>query len=196
MLHAKRHTMETIDWRAAAAARGLEVSDLARHVGTQIQGVDLGDDHDAEMVAIAPAIIEQRTGTFDPKTYKDRYQEALRELIEAQDQGAPHQAAARPRRRRSRSRRSFIDASRHCSYRYPVAERGRRGLLSGQPRSLRGGARRHERCNTRNPLLLRDGPARSRQSSHIQYSYLIAIRLTPNIGHLTINFIAHSTSTV
>jgi Ku protein len=153
-------------------------------------------DLDAEMVAIARAIIEQRTGTFDPKTYKDRYQEALRELIEAQDQGAPHQAAARRRRRRSRSRRSFIDASRHCSYRYPVAERGRRGLLSGQPRSLRGGARRHERCNTRNPLLLRDGPARSRQSSHIQYSYLIAIRLTPNIGHLTINFIAHSTSTV
>jgi DNA end-binding protein Ku len=38
---------------------------------------------DAEMVAIAKAIIAQRTGTFDPTTYRDRYQEALQQLIEA-----------------------------------------------------------------------------------------------------------------
>jgi DNA end-binding protein Ku len=44
-------------------------------------------DLDAEMVAIAGAIIEQRTGTFDPNTYQDRYQEALRELIEAKMNG-------------------------------------------------------------------------------------------------------------
>ena len=43
---------------------------------------------DAEMVAIAGAIIGQRTGTFDPSTYRDRYQEALRELIEAKMKGA------------------------------------------------------------------------------------------------------------
>ena len=30
---------------------------------------------DAEMVAIARAIIAQRTGSFDPTTYRDRYQE-------------------------------------------------------------------------------------------------------------------------
>jgi len=39
------------------------------------------------MVAIAGAIIKQRTGTFDPSTYRDRYQEALRELIEAKIKG-------------------------------------------------------------------------------------------------------------
>ena len=33
---------------------------------------------DAEMVAIAKAIIAQRTGAFDPSAHKDRYQEALR----------------------------------------------------------------------------------------------------------------------
>src|ERR1700674_5567998 len=44
-------------------------------------------DLDAEMVAIAGAIINQRTGTFDPSTYRDRYQEALRELIEAKMKG-------------------------------------------------------------------------------------------------------------
>src|SRR5215468_3260974 len=42
---------------------------------------------DAEMVAIAKAIIAPRTGSFDPMTYRDRYQEALRELIEAKMKG-------------------------------------------------------------------------------------------------------------
>jgi len=40
-------------------------------------------DLDADLVAIASAIIRQRTGTFDPSTHRDRYQEALRALIEA-----------------------------------------------------------------------------------------------------------------
>jgi hypothetical protein len=44
-------------------------------------------DRDAEMVAIAGAIIKQRTGTFDPSTYTDRYQEGLREVIEAKMKG-------------------------------------------------------------------------------------------------------------
>lgn len=44
---------------------------------------------DAEMVAIAKAIIAQRTGAFDPSAYKDRYQDALRELIEAKMKGLP-----------------------------------------------------------------------------------------------------------
>jgi DNA end-binding protein Ku len=44
-------------------------------------------DLDAEMVAIAGAIIRQRTGNFDPNTYRDRYQEALQQLIEAKMKG-------------------------------------------------------------------------------------------------------------
>jgi DNA end-binding protein Ku len=44
-------------------------------------------DLDSEMVAIAGAIVKQRTGNFDPSTYRDRYQEALRELIEAKMKG-------------------------------------------------------------------------------------------------------------
>jgi DNA end-binding protein Ku len=44
---------------------------------------------DAEMVAIARAVIAQRTGIFDASTYRDRYQEALRELIEAKVKGLP-----------------------------------------------------------------------------------------------------------
>src|ERR1700757_2104384 len=44
-------------------------------------------DLDAEMVAIAGAIIRQRTGHFDPSAYRDRYQEALQQLIEAKTKG-------------------------------------------------------------------------------------------------------------
>ena len=44
---------------------------------------------DAEMLAIARAIIDQRTGKFDPSRFRDRYQEALRELIEAKMKGFP-----------------------------------------------------------------------------------------------------------
>jgi hypothetical protein len=44
------------------------------------------------MVAIAETIIKRRSGRFDPATFRDRYQEALRELIEAKDERPPDQA--------------------------------------------------------------------------------------------------------
>jgi DNA end-binding protein Ku len=44
-------------------------------------------DLDPEMVAIAVAIIRQRTGNFDPSVYHDRYQGALQQLIEAKMKG-------------------------------------------------------------------------------------------------------------
>jgi DNA end-binding protein Ku len=42
---------------------------------------------DHETVGIAKAIIAQRICTFDPTNYRDRYQEALRQLIEAKMKG-------------------------------------------------------------------------------------------------------------
>jgi len=56
-------------------------------------------DLDAEMVAIAGAIINQRSGKFDPSTYRDRYQEALLELVEAKMKGVritPKEVSAPP----------------------------------------------------------------------------------------------------
>src|ERR1700756_3026433 len=44
-------------------------------------------DLDAEMVAIAGAIIRRRTGQFDPSAYRDRYQAALQQLIGAKTKG-------------------------------------------------------------------------------------------------------------
>ena len=47
---------------------------------------------DPEMIAIAEMILQRRGGHFDPSTFRDRYQEALRELIEAKMRGLPVKA--------------------------------------------------------------------------------------------------------
>ena len=44
---------------------------------------------DPDMVTVASMIIKRRSGHFDPTTFRDRYQEALRELIEAKMKGLP-----------------------------------------------------------------------------------------------------------
>jgi DNA end-binding protein Ku len=42
---------------------------------------------DAQMIAIAEKIIEQQAGPFDPSEFKDRYEDALRDLIEQKKKG-------------------------------------------------------------------------------------------------------------
>jgi DNA end-binding protein Ku len=51
-----------------------------------------GGELDPEAVAIAGMIIQRKTGSFDPSTFRDRYQEALKELIEAKLKGLPVKA--------------------------------------------------------------------------------------------------------
>jgi len=55
---------------------------------------------DPDMVAIAETIIERRLSAFDPETFRDRYQDALRELVEAKTKGlerAPREIAEPPK---------------------------------------------------------------------------------------------------
>src|SRR5579864_3269422 len=48
------------------------------------------DGHaDPDMVAVAKTIIERRAGPFDPSEFRDRYQEALRQLVESKAAGKP-----------------------------------------------------------------------------------------------------------
>jgi DNA end-binding protein Ku len=47
----------------------------------------LTGDADPEAIAIAELIIKRRSGAFDPSTFRDRYQEALRELVDAKLKG-------------------------------------------------------------------------------------------------------------
>jgi len=55
---------------------------------------------DADMVAIAESIIERRSGSFDPASFRDRYQDALRELVAEKTKGqvmAPREVAEPPK---------------------------------------------------------------------------------------------------
>src|SRR5262249_9003702 len=52
---------QQMEWRQAAAARGRQVTDLAEHVATAIDGIDLSGELDAEMVAISRAACVERT---------------------------------------------------------------------------------------------------------------------------------------
>jgi DNA end-binding protein Ku len=70
--------------------RGTGMALFTLHAAGEVRAPQFGSaegDLDAEMVAIAGAIIRQRTGNFDPSTYRDRYQEALQQLIEAKMKG-------------------------------------------------------------------------------------------------------------
>jgi DNA end-binding protein Ku len=52
------------------------------------------DELDPEMVEIAEAILRRRAGHFDPATIRDKYQDALRELVEAKAKGLPAKPSA------------------------------------------------------------------------------------------------------
>jgi DNA end-binding protein Ku len=51
----------------------------------------------AEMLKLAEHIIETKQGTFDPSQFKDRYQDALVELVRAKRAGHPLPAAQEPK---------------------------------------------------------------------------------------------------
>jgi DNA end-binding protein Ku len=70
--------------------RGTGMALFALRAAGEVRATQFGiaeGELDADMVAVAKAIITQRTGGFDKTTYRDRYQEALRELIEAKMKG-------------------------------------------------------------------------------------------------------------
>jgi len=52
---------------------------------------------DKSMVEVARKIMQQLEAGFDPKTFKDRYEDALRELIKRKRQGEEIVAAAEPK---------------------------------------------------------------------------------------------------
>jgi DNA end-binding protein Ku len=65
----------------------------------EVRPAQLGDfrgELDPEAIAIAEMIIKRRAGRFDPATFRDGYQDALRELIEAKTRGLPVKAKPAP----------------------------------------------------------------------------------------------------
>ena len=56
------------------------------------------DGADKEMLKLAQSLIEQKAGAFEPEAYKDRYEEALMEVIRAKIAGEEPVVAAAPER--------------------------------------------------------------------------------------------------
>jgi DNA end-binding protein Ku len=56
----------------------------------EVREAEFGDaagEADPDMVAVAKTIIDRRAGEFDPEEFRDRYQDALRELVESKVKG-------------------------------------------------------------------------------------------------------------
>jgi DNA end-binding protein Ku len=87
-----RLTLSRRERMVVVEPRGIGMALFTLRAAEEVRASQFGiaeDELEAEMVAIARAIIAQRTGSFDPTAYRDRYQEALRELIEAKMKGLP-----------------------------------------------------------------------------------------------------------
>jgi DNA end-binding protein Ku len=85
-----RLTLSRRERIVAVEPRGAGMALFMLRAADEVRAAQFGGverDLNAEMVAIARAIIGQWTGSFDPAAYRDRYQEALRELIEAKMKG-------------------------------------------------------------------------------------------------------------
>ena len=128
---------------------------------------------DADMVAVAETIIERRRAKFDPATFRDRYQDALRDRVESKLEGvaqAPRPVAepskvinlmdalkrslaqeataeAKPEPQPRRAKAVPDRLSRPCCCRYQVGagKRRSRRLPSPAPSLRREGGRRRDR---------------------------------------------------
>ena len=97
---------------------------------------------DAGMLAIAEKIIEQQAGPFDPSTFTDRYEEALKALIASKEQGHAPVTAEPPRDTEVSDlmealRKSLQRGAAPAPARKPA---GRAGTATGAPKTARRGA--------------------------------------------------------
>ena len=65
-------------------------ADAHSRAADEVRQPDFGKadgEADPDMVAVAKTIIERRAGEFDPADFRDRYQDALRELVDSKAEG-------------------------------------------------------------------------------------------------------------
>lgn len=92
-----------------------------------------------EMLSIAKDIIARKSAHFDPRKFEDRYEQALKELIEAKRAGQPVHIPEAPQ---PRPTPNLMDALRRSLEREPATpapRRGRRAAAAGAEGSRRRG---------------------------------------------------------
>lgn len=89
-----------------------------------------------EMLSIAMDIIDRKSSHFDPKKFEDRYEKALRELIESKRTGQPVHVPEAPQ---PRPTANLMDALRRSLEREPARARGRGRAAPAAPQPRRRG---------------------------------------------------------
>jgi DNA end-binding protein Ku len=160
-----RLTMSRRERMVLVEPRGSGLALVTLRSAEEVRAADFpqyDNELDEEAVAIAAMIINRKAGMFDPSTFQDRYQEALRELIEAKIRGLPVKARAEPRLppvldlmaalkrsleedsgeapSRSKPKRKAAGDRRQPNLLLPVSGGNTRGTEGG---AQRGSARRH-----------------------------------------------------
>jgi DNA end-binding protein Ku len=90
-----RLTMSRRERMALVEPRGSGLALITLRAADEVRAADFtrfDADLDEEAVSIASMIIKRKIGAFDPSTFRDRYQDALQELIDAKIKGLPIRA--------------------------------------------------------------------------------------------------------
>ena len=90
-----RLTMSRRERQVLVEPRDSGLALITLRAADEIRAADFGRDDaelDEEAVSIASMIINRKIGAFDPSTFRDRYQDALQELIDAKIKGLPIRA--------------------------------------------------------------------------------------------------------
>lgn len=86
VMHGRERLMAIEARDAGLLATSLRMRDEVRSTADALTMVPTGK-HDKQMIAIAEQIIAQKEGPFDPDEFTDRYEDALRALIEEKKRG-------------------------------------------------------------------------------------------------------------
>jgi DNA end-binding protein Ku len=86
VMHGRERLMAIEAQDAGLLATSLRMRDEVRNTAEALAKVPHGKP-DKQMIATAEQIIAQKEGLFDPEEFTDRYEDALRELIEEKKRG-------------------------------------------------------------------------------------------------------------
>lgn len=95
VMHGRERLMAIEARDAGLLATSLRMRDEVRNTSEALTKVPHGKP-DKQMIAIAEQIIAQKEGPFDPSQFTDRYEDALRELIEEKKRGHQITKVAEP----------------------------------------------------------------------------------------------------
>ena len=142
VLHTRERLMALEPRDNGIVAWSLRTKDEVRGAGAYFDDIPTPKP-DKGMLAIAEKIIEQQAGPFDPSTFTDRYEEALKALIASKEKGQAPVEAAPPKDTEVSDLMEALRKSLQRGAASPTPARkpaGRAGKITGAPKTARRGA--------------------------------------------------------